>query len=277
MRALIITADDLGIDPRRDDGILLCFARGAITQASLMVRGKSAESAAIAAKRIGLPMGLHLDLTETPPSAEPSSIASLLDADGNKLGKHGLRDAVARGVVHREHVEREADAQIAAFTRLTGVPPRHVDGHQHVHTIPELAAFLAPVFARHGVKTTRIPEQAEVHVDSPDAAAFYRAVAGDGRTSRAIFAASGITSTDAFIGLDLMGLASAKDALARAWEASEGASVELMTHPGFIGEGIDDFNVSPAREHELRVLTSEPFAVLIARGALRLISFTDLT
>jgi len=276
MRALIITADDLGIDARRDDGILLCFARGAITQASLMVRGKSAESGAVAARRIGLPMGLHLDLTETPPSAEPSSIASLLDGEGNKLGKHGLREAVIRGAVTQEHVEREAEAQIAAFTRLAGAAPRHVDGHQHVHTIPQLAAWLAPVLARHGVRTTRIPEQSEVEVDSLQAAAFYRSVVEDGRTSRAVFAASGITSTEAFIGLDLMGLASASDRLARAVRESEGESVELMTHPGFVGEGIDDFNVSPAREHELRVLMSEPFADAITRGALKLISFAEL-
>ena len=276
MRSLIITADDLGIDPRRDDGILLCFARGAITQASLMVRGRSAESGARAAKRIGLPVGLHLDLTETPPSAPPSEIASLLDGDGNKLGKHGLRQAVARGAVTREHVERETAAQIDDFVRLMGAKPAHVDGHQHVHTIPQLAGWLAPLLARHGVKSTRIPEQGSVDVASAEAAAFYRSVAEDGRTSRAVFASSGIRSTDAFVGLDLMGLASEKDKLARAVEAAEGGSIELMTHPGFMGEGIDDFNVSPAREHELRVLTSQPFAESIARGALRLIPFAAL-
>lgn len=276
MRRLIITADDLGIDGRRDDGILLCFARGAITQASLMVRGKSAERGARAAQRIGLPLGLHLDLTETPPSADPGDIATLLDGSGNKLGKHGLRQAVAAGAIERAHVERETEAQLAAFEALTGAPPRHVDGHQHVHTIPALAAWLAPVLARHGVKTTRIPEQRSVEVDSPEAAAFYRSVADDGRASRATFSSHGITSTDAFVGLDLMGFASAPDALARAVGGSAGRSVELMTHPGFVGEGIDDFNVSPAREHELRVLTSEPFAALLAAGTLELTSFERL-
>ena len=43
---LIITADDLGIDPRRDDGILEAWTRGAITQASLLVGGKAAAAAA---------------------------------------------------------------------------------------------------------------------------------------------------------------------------------------------------------------------------------------
>ena len=275
-RLLLITADDLGIDPRRDDGILLCFARSAISQASLMVRGKSAASGARAAQRIGLPLGLHLDLTETPPSAEPSRIASLLDAAGQKLGKHGLRAAVAAGRVEREHVERETEAQLDAFTALMGAAPTHVDGHQHVHTVPELAAWIAPVLARRGVRTTRIPEQAKVDVESPEAARFYRSVAEDGRRARAVYAAAGIRSTAAFVGLDLMGLSSEAQKLARAVAEAEGPSVELMTHPGFVGEGIDDFNVSPAREHELRVLTSGPFDEALGRGELILGSFQSL-
>jgi predicted glycoside hydrolase/deacetylase ChbG (UPF0249 family) len=275
-RLLVITADDLGIDARRDDGIIVCFARGGISQASLMVRGKSAATGAAAARRIGLPLGLHLDLTETPPSAEPASISSLLDARGQKLGKHGLRAAALAGTVAREHVERETEAQLARFALLTGSLPTHVDGHQHVHTVPALAAWIAPVLARHGVRTTRIAEQARVEVEDSAAAAFYRLVAQDSRAARSEYAAHGIRSTDAFVGLDLMGHASHPDRLARAVEEAPGQSVELMTHPGFTGEGIDDFNVSPAREHELRVLTSGPFAALVEAGLLRLASFAEL-
>ncbi len=276
VRTLIITADDLGIDPRRDDGILLCFARGGITQASLMVRGRSAASGAQAARRIGRPLGLHLDLTEMPPSAEPSSVASLLDRDGRKLGKHGLRAALAEGRVAREHVEREAQAQLGEYESLVGARATHVDGHQHVHSIPTLAMWLAPLLARHGVASTRIPEQARVDVEGAEAARFYRSVAEDARAARALYAAEGVRSTDAFAGLDRMGFASAADELARAVAEASGASVELMTHPGFVGEGIDDFNVSPAREHELRVLASQPFAELIRRGEITLTSFAAL-
>jgi predicted glycoside hydrolase/deacetylase ChbG (UPF0249 family) len=275
-RLLVITADDLGIDPRRDDGILLCFARGGITQASLMVRGRSAPAAAAAAARIGLPLGLHLDLTESPPSADPATISSLLDASGQKLGKHGLRRAVAGGCVERAHVERETAAQLRAFEALTGALPTHVDGHQHAHAVPALAAWIAPVLAAHGVRTTRVPEQGRVSVAEPDAARFYRSVADDARASRALFAAHGIGSTDAFVGLDRMGFASEAGALLEDVLAASGESVELMAHPGFVGEGVDEFNESPAREHELRVLTAGPFAEAARRGVLRLTSFAGL-
>ncbi len=274
---LVITADDLGIDARRDDGILVCFARGAITQASLMVTGPSAESAARAAKKIGLPLGLHLDLTETPPSASPESVASLLDEHGNKRGKHGLRAALQGGLVDLDHVRLETLAQIEKFAALTGARPTHVDGHQHAHAIPSLVAVLAETLASAGVRTTRIPEQREVHVADPEAARFYRSVASDGAAARSIYARHGVASTETFVGLDLMGDASSRDGLAHAVTAqAHTRSVELMCHPGYVGEGGDDFNRSPARERELRVLTSLPFASLIAEGAVELATFARL-
>jgi predicted glycoside hydrolase/deacetylase ChbG (UPF0249 family) len=271
-RTLIITADDLGIDPRRDDGILLAYARGAITQASLMVRGQSAASAVMAARRVGLPLGLHLDLTESPASADPASIPTLLDPHGSKRGKHGLRAAIAEGAIDPADVVRETRAQLAAFESLVGRPAQHVDGHQHVQSIPFLAEILAPVFAEAGVRTTRIAEQGEVHVEDATAARFYRSVADDARASRPRYAAHGIDATESFIGLDLMGVACERERLRRALAGAEGPRIELMCHPGFVGEGVDDFNQSPAREQELRVLTALPFADLVERGELVLAS-----
>lgn len=116
-----------------------------------------------------------------------------------------------------------------------------------------------------------------MEVESSDAVRFYCSVSEDGRAARSIYASAGIRSTASFVGLDRMGMASDGAALARDVEAVEGDSVELMTHPGFAGEGIDDFNVSPAREHELRVLTALPFDAAYARGTLRLARFADLT
>lgn len=275
---LVITADDLGIDPRRDDGILAAYAAGAITHASLMVRGRSAERAARLAIDAGLSIGLHLDLTETPPCAPRDEIASLLDAQGEKRGKHGLREAIEQGAIDPAHVAREAEAQLDAFSALVGAPAAHVDGHQHAHTVPFLAAILAPVFGARGVLTTRIPEQRRVDVDDPAAARFYRQVSADAARSRSLYAAHGVRSTEAFVGLDLMGAASGAARLRAAVEASAPArSVELMCHPGYIGEGVDDFNESPDREHELAVLLGHPFAPLVEVGRVTLAPFRALS
>ncbi len=275
--ALVITADDLGRDPRRDDGIFDAFRAGAITQASFMVTGPSAASAAKTARALGLAVGLHLDLTETDPSADPRDLPTLLDANGKKRGKHGLRDALARGALDLAEIAIEAKAQIAAFERIVGALPRHVDGHQHVHCVPALAEALAPVLAEAGVSSTRIPEQREVNVSDPDKARFYRGVADDGARARAVYARHGIGSTSAFVGLDLMGAASSEGGLRDAVAGcADHPSVELMCHPGYVGIGWDDFNRSPEREHELRVLLARPFAALVEAGAVRLASFDAL-
>ena len=55
---LIITADDFGYSEERDDGIVDCFMKGAISNVSLMVNGYSVETAVKKAKAVGLPMGM---------------------------------------------------------------------------------------------------------------------------------------------------------------------------------------------------------------------------
>jgi len=274
--SLVVTADDLGIDSRRDDGIFEAFERGAITQASLLVGGPSAVSAAARARADGWPMGLHLNLTEGSPTA-PHGVGSLVDASGRKLGKHGLRDAAARGAVLLAHVRHETEAQIAAFETLLGCGPLHVDGHQHAHVIPQLVETLATTFARLGVVSTRIPEQPLVWRGADDTHRFFVDVTRVAAEARVVYAQHGVGSTQAFVGLDLMGINSTSAGLCDAVSALRSASsAELMCHPGYAGTGWDDFNRSPAREHELRVLLAQPFAPLVGRNALALTSFADL-
>jgi predicted glycoside hydrolase/deacetylase ChbG (UPF0249 family) len=274
---LVITADDLGIDPRRDDGIFAAQAAGAITQASLMVGGPNAREAARRARLAGLALGLHLDFSEMPPLAPKESIATLLDERGEKLSKDGLRLAFARGSVELAHVVREAEAQLDAFAALTGQPVRHVDGHQHVHCVPEVAKLLAPVFERRGVRSTRAPQPAWVAVADPEAARCYEKVREDSAHARATYARFGVRTTHGFVGLDVRSAAGDPEWLRDAVTAhASNTSAELMCHVGYVGVGGDDFNRSPDREHELRLLCSLPFAPLVEQGVVELVSFDEL-
>jgi predicted glycoside hydrolase/deacetylase ChbG (UPF0249 family) len=266
MRTVVINADDLGIDPRRDEGIFEALEAGAVTQTSLLVRGPSARAAAERARDRNAALGLHLDLTETDACAPKEAIVTLLDESGRKLGKHGLRLAADR--VDLAHVAHEAEAQIAAFEELVGKNPTHVDGHQHVHVIPRFVETLATVFGRAGIRTVRIPEQ-PMSADAPE---YYTQVSEHASTARAIYARHGIASTDSFVGLDLMGDASDAFRMRAAVIAARG-SVEVMVHPGYAGTGWDDFNESPAREHELRVLLAHPLRGL---GGVTLGTFAGL-
>ena len=64
-RFLIVNADDFGLSPGVNRGILETHERGILTAASLMVRAPAAaEAAAAAHDHPRLSVGLHLDLGE---------------------------------------------------------------------------------------------------------------------------------------------------------------------------------------------------------------------
>ncbi len=264
---LIINADDLGVSPERDAGIFDCFTAGAISSASLLVDGVDAEAAARRAVELDLPLGLHLNLTEfrlAPPS-------SLTDADGNRLGKHGLRAALAAGRVAEADLVAEIRRQFDRFIALTGELPSHVDGHHHIHVEPHIAAALAPIMAReYGVYCVRLPREHGLDARAADTefeADFQRGVAKAAAAAAPVFAAAGIYSTGAFLGQSSMGTRlSAAGIRAQLAALPAGTSVELMVHPGRCAEHPDAgaFCRSPARAREASVLQSAEFRALHA-------------
>ena len=64
MIALIVNADDLGVNTARDQGIFEAFEHGLVTSASLLANGESFANAANQAKVLGLPLGVHLNLAD---------------------------------------------------------------------------------------------------------------------------------------------------------------------------------------------------------------------
>jgi chitin disaccharide deacetylase len=116
VKHLIVNADDFGLAPGINEGIVEAHERGIVTSASLMVRQPAAAQAAAWARshpRLGL--GLHIDLWEQ------------VWRDGRwvRLYAHVADEAAA--------VAQEVQAQLDAFRALVGHDPDHLDTHQHVH------------------------------------------------------------------------------------------------------------------------------------------------
>jgi predicted glycoside hydrolase/deacetylase ChbG (UPF0249 family) len=116
-RLLVVNADDLGLSPAVNEGILRAHAEGIVTSASLMVRGEAAAAAAAAsAEHPRLGLGLHVDLAEWVCEGGEWRVAyEVVDCS----------DAIA--------VAAELERQLRAFRRLSGCEPTHLDSHQHVH------------------------------------------------------------------------------------------------------------------------------------------------
>ncbi|NXR47597.1 YDJC deacetylase, partial [Hippolais icterina] len=296
---LIVTGDDFGYCPRRNQGIVDCFLAGAISNVSLLVNGSAAADAAELARRYNIPIGLHANLSEGSPVCEGlKRNSSLLNQDGFFHGKMGFRTALAKGLLNMSEVKQELKAQVELFRELTGHLPPHMDGHQHVHVLPEVRHVFAEVLEEYGIKYTRVPIEPGLHNCDwipPSLMDFYLGVEEDSFNTVDVFTKHGIRWADIYIGLSTMGrnmsVSSIRSAIdsaivqltAKAAHSST-VTIELMVHPGYpsvppvggCGEGPDDFSQSWERLHELQTLIKPELQSHYKSRNIQLCSFKDL-
>ena len=72
--SVYLHADDLGLHPSVDRAIFRAFEAGAIQGASVLVTGETFDDAAQEARRVGLPLSLHLAIVDTAPLSDPSGV-----------------------------------------------------------------------------------------------------------------------------------------------------------------------------------------------------------
>ena len=116
-RLLIVNADDFGLSPGVNRGVIAAHEGGIVTSASLMVRWPAAEEAAAYSRgHRALSLGLHVDL-------------------GEWVHRDGAWEAVYEVAATSDQaaVRTEVARQLDAFHRLVGAAPTHLDSHQHVH------------------------------------------------------------------------------------------------------------------------------------------------
>lgn len=135
-RLLIVNADDFGIAESTNRAIATCHDAGVVSSATLMVNMPAASHAvALAGARPHLGLGLHVNLTLGTPVSDPSSVSSLVDADGRFYERSVFERRAVLGKFRGVEIEAEIRAQFRRCAEL-GVQPSHFDSHQHVHTLP---------------------------------------------------------------------------------------------------------------------------------------------
>ncbi|XP_077572169.1 carbohydrate deacetylase-like [Stigmatopora nigra] len=298
---LVVTGDDFGYCPKRNQGIVDCFKAGGISSVSLLVNASAAKDAADLAKRHSIPIGLHANLSEgMPVSQNLQQTSTLVNEHGFFHGKMGFRQALGRQQLSMEEVDLELRNQIRRFRDLTGHLPHHMDGHQHVHILPEVREVFAQVLSDHRIPYTRVPVEPGLH-SCPwlpvHLQRFYTQVEKDAQDSIPVFRRYGIRWPDVYLGLTTVGQNMSVPNLKRAFShalsmsnrdnsSSEESVVtaELMVHPGYpshpqiggCGEGPDDFSQSEDRQHELNVLTDLSLLALYHQERVQLCAFKDL-
>ena len=134
---LIVNADDLGIHPSINAGILSAYRNGILTSCTmLMTTAYLEETLRNYVRPAALPIGIHLSLTLGKSAAPARDVPDLIDEQGNlKLSAGRLLLASFAGVSGAKllaQIQREFEAQLAR-AHDGGLRPTHADFHQHVH------------------------------------------------------------------------------------------------------------------------------------------------
>jgi len=267
-KRLIINADDFGISPGVNIGIIETVEVGAVTSASLIVNlPASADAVSRARPFHNLSLGLHFNLTiGRPLTATPS----LTSNTGEFYTLTVLLARASLGLLEQSDIERECLAQIDRMTRA-GFPPTHLDSHRHVHIHPAIFSTVVRAAASRRIPRVRIPCE-PLRINAHDWRATIKKV---GLLACARLSVSGKAShAIRSFGISLHGGQSfAKRLFALVRQLPPGTN-ELIVHPGYADASLAELDsYTLERQTELAVLCSHEFRELLDREGVTLTDF----
>jgi len=135
----VLCADDFALSNAVSRGILALVDAGRLTAVSVMATTPLWPETApeLAARRDRVAIGLHLDLTHRP--------------FGGRRPAYDLHQLIVKALCRRADVSAisaEFERQFDLFEDAYGHPPDHVDGHHHVHALPQVRAAFFNVLAK---------------------------------------------------------------------------------------------------------------------------------
>lgn len=161
MKKLIVNADDFGLHPLINEGIIKGYQEGFITSTSLMPSAPYwQEAVRLAQANPQLGIGVHLTLVgSVPPVCAPQGISSLLDDNGLFLPDYvAFAKRYYTGAIKRSELEAELRAQIERALD-SGVNITHLDSHQHTHVLPGIYTLVLKLCCEYNIIRIRIPKE----------------------------------------------------------------------------------------------------------------------
>jgi len=157
-RKIIINADDFGLHPAVNKGIIDGFSNGCITSASIMPGGEAfVEAVELAADHPNLGIGVHLMVVGGRAVCKPLDIPTLADAQGFlPLDYPAFLKRYFAGRVDTQEIRRELTAQVDRVAK-TGLPITHLDSHQHMHVVPGIIDIVLDIAEQFAIPAIRIP------------------------------------------------------------------------------------------------------------------------
>lgn len=272
-RAVIFNADDFGLTPGVNAGIVEAHRAGVVRSASLMVTTPGFEDAVMLARsHPGLDLGIHLALTHVLPALPPDRIRSLVRPDSSfPTLPVTIRRLVTRRV-RRDEVELELRAQIERALE-TGLCFSHLDSHHHVHLFNPVASVAGDLAREYGIPFVR-------HVRSLQSGLSWPPVAV---AKRGLLHLAEVRTRDAYRQLSYAGSFGGFPFPSdlRSWQRTVRAlppgMTEFMCHPGRCDPLLAQIDpMVTEREVELRWLCDPRVIELLATSAVSVTSFADL-
>lgn len=229
MKRLIVTADDVGLHRGLTEGAIRAHTAGIVTACSIVANGAAFEHAVERLRDMpALAVGVHLTLVEERPLAH--NVPSLVGSSG--LFHESYLSFLPRyllGRISMADVERELRMQIERVLG-TGLEITHVNGHQHLHLLPEIFTMVEHMAEEYRIGYIRIVDEPRRGLGSRDAAIAMLSHLGREARDR-----SRVATNQRTIGVLEAGKLRSGDAIVALLDECEGTS-ELVTHPG-IGDG----------------------------------------
>lgn len=159
---IVINADDLGMSPGANAGILEAYKNGVLTSSSVIVTTQYYREAIenIIYPNPDLGVGLHLSLTAGQSVSNPKGVKLLVDNDGYfKLGFSGILSRFRKSKKHRNEFIKQIELELESqFKKILsdGISIDHVDSERHIHLIPPIFDIVCRLSKMYGVNYIRI-------------------------------------------------------------------------------------------------------------------------
>jgi chitin disaccharide deacetylase len=277
---LIVNADDFGLSPEVNAGVIRAHRDGILGCASLMVAEPAAKSAAeLALQNPELDVGLHAVVCRGRSILDASQLRGAVDTSGRFLENPvlaGMRYFFDRSM--RTKMTDELRAQVERHLELVGYL-NHIDGHLNFHVHPLFADILIDLAVEYKVPCIRLPRESVTttlrlrrnNIPSKlTESVIFRILS---RRTRRMMTERGLRSTDALFGLHQSGHLD-EDYIVGVIEQLRDGTTELYFHPAADVGGIPP---NAAAQLEVEILTSPRVRDVIDRNGIERITFADLS
>ncbi len=280
MKRLIVNADDFGLSPEVNAGVIRAHRDGILGSASLMVAELASKPAAeLARQEPSLDVGLHAVVCRGRSILDAAHLRGAVDVSGRFTENPvlaGMRYFFDRSM--RTKMTDELRAQVERHLELVGYL-NHIDGHLNFHVHPLFADILIKLAVEYKVPCIRLPRESVMttlrlrrnNVPSKLVeSVIFRTLS---RRTRRMMSDRGLRSTDALFGLHQSGHLS-EDYIVGVIDQLREGTTELYFHPAADVGGIPP---SAAAQLEVEILTSPRVREAIVRNDIELITFADLS